>query len=94
MKGVYGIVQHTNTNTSGTLHVISADLEYVDLWHQKMDRLLEELQIRCTHKWKSAVFDTIPILAVWPVLVRYRHSMVGILVGIMTKFFAYLTFWR
>ena len=28
------------------------------------------------------VFDTIPILAVWPVSVSYRHSVVGILVGI------------
>jgi hypothetical protein len=28
------------------------------------------------------VLDTIPILAAWPVLVRYRHSVVGNLVGI------------
>ncbi len=36
---------------------------------------------------KYLVFDTIPILAVWPVLVRCQHSVVGILVWIMTKFF-------
>jgi hypothetical protein len=28
------------------------------------------------------VFDTIPIMAVWPVSVSYQHSVVGILVGI------------
>ncbi len=33
------------------------------------------------------MFDTIPILAVWFVLVSYRYSVVGILNGIMAKFF-------
>jgi hypothetical protein len=33
------------------------------------------------------VFNTIPILVVWPVSVSYRYSVVGILVGIMTKCF-------
>jgi hypothetical protein len=31
---------------------------------------------------KTLVFDTLPILAVWPVLVSYWHLVVGILVGI------------
>ncbi len=34
------------------------------------------------------VFDTIPILAVWPVLVSYQHSVVGILVGVTDYIFA------
>ncbi len=33
-------------------------------------------------KFKYIVLDTIPILNVWPVLVRYRFWVVGILVGI------------
>ncbi len=28
------------------------------------------------------MFDTIPILAIWPVLVGYQHLVVGISVGI------------
>ncbi len=31
---------------------------------------------------QNLVFDTIPILAVWPVSVSYRYSVVGISVGI------------
>ncbi len=33
-------------------------------------------------KMGNILFDTIPILAVWPVLVSYPHFVVGILVGI------------
>jgi hypothetical protein len=36
------------------------------------------------------MFDTIPILAVWPVLASYRHLVVGIFVGI----FGTVNFWQ
>ena len=52
-RGFAELVRHTHTNTSGTQNIISAGWEYVDLWHQKMDRMLAELQIHSTHKWKS-----------------------------------------
>ncbi len=45
--------QLTSPLLSGTQNVISAGWEYVDLWRQKMDRLLAQLHIRSMHKWKS-----------------------------------------
>jgi hypothetical protein len=50
---LWQVTSQTHVRSLSNTHIQTHLGEYVDLWRQKMDRLLAELQIRSTYKWKS-----------------------------------------